>query len=115
MFAMDEEMEFLLESAIAHANQMAMEEAEMFNVLREDVEQAAEDASRALRQKKARTQAHMSVVFVSRESAERLQSIARIRRLLKEEAIRLSAEILAARAAGSACKTAGKGKKRSRE
>jgi len=117
MFAMDKEMEKLVDSAIKHADMMAMEEANSYHVLDERVEEAAGDAKRILKKKKlGRVDASMSVIFVTPESVERLEFVANLRAFLKEEAKEMVKRILADReaeeASGRKRRSGGKGRKR---
>ncbi len=87
---MDEEMEALIDSAIEDANAKAVEEAEKFDVLSQDIEQIVESAEReykkAKKSKSLPKEAELSVIFVSKDSIEHLKYVQSMREFLKKEA-----------------------------
>ena len=116
----DEEMEQLIDSAIASADAFAMENAKQFQVLDSNIKEVIEDSESFLRdEKRARTDVGMSLIFVSQEAIEHLKYVQNLREFLQEEAQKMIKDIMAKRNAKKTSeegKKAGKsGKKRARK
>lgn len=108
----DEEMENLIDDAIDHAEEMAMESAKQFDVTSEHIGKVIEDSERSMKRvKRVKTDIGLSLIFVSKEAIEYMKYVQNLREFLKMEASRMVEEILEKRKKeGSATR----GKKRSR-
>lgn len=105
----DEEMENLIDDAIDHAEEMAMESAKQFDVTSEHIGKVIEDSERSM--KRVKTDIGLSLIFVSKEAIGHMKYVQNLREFLKMEASRMVEEILEKRKKeGSATR----GKKRSR-
>jgi hypothetical protein len=91
----DEEMENMIDRAIDHADDLAMESAKRFDVTSENIGEVIEDSERSM--KKSKTDVGMSLIFVSAEAIEHLKYVQNLREFLKVEASRMVAEIVAKR------------------
>lgn len=108
----DEEMEQLIDNAIASANVFAMENAKQFQVLDSNIKEVIEDSESFLRdEKRARTDVGMSLIFVSEEAIEHLKYVQNLREFLQMEASRMVKEIMEKRSRGE---TTVRGKKAAR-
>lgn len=103
-FEMDNEMISLIDDAIEDASEKAMEEAEQYHVLSQDIESVVISAEREYKKAKKNKPskgAELSVIFVSAESIEHLKYVQSMREFLKKEARKMVAELLAKREQGS--------------
>lgn len=110
---MDEEMEALVDNANRDASVKAMEEAEGFHVLSQDVDEVVESAEKSYKRARGgeqdeQSEAELSVIFVTPSSIEHLKYVQSMRKFLKKEARKMVAKLLAERA------QKGKGKKKAR-
>jgi hypothetical protein len=110
---MDEEMEALVDSANCDANAKAMEEANEFHVLSQDVDEVVESAEKSYKRMRGdeqgeQAEAELFVIFVTPSSIEHLKYVQSMRKFLKKEARKMVAKLLAERA------QKGKGKKKAR-
>lgn len=91
-------MEKLIDNAVCHAEELAMESAKQFDVTSENIGKVIEDSERSINKgkcwKKAKTEVGMSLIFVSKEAIEHLKYVQNLREFLKIEASRMVAEIL---------------------
>lgn len=97
---MDDEMMALVKSANDDARAKAMEKAEEFDVLSQDVDKVLESAEREYKRKRCEEtgEAELSVIFVSASSIEHLKYVQSMRKFLKKEARKMVKELLAKRA-----------------
>lgn len=106
----DEEMEKLIDNAIASADKFALESAKEFEVLDSNIKEVIEDSERAL--KRSKTDIGMSLIFVSEEAIEHLRYVQSLREFLQAEARRMMDDIMKKRKMEKATKS---GKKRARK
>lgn len=106
----DEEMEKLIDNAIASADKFAMESAKEFDVLNSNIKEVIEESESAL--KRSKTDVGMSLIFVSEEAIEHLRYVQSLREFLQAEACRMMDDIMKKRKMGKATKS---GKKRARK
>lgn len=88
----DEEMEKLIDNAIASADKFALESAKEFEVLDSNIKEVIEDSERAL--KRSKTDIGMSLIFVSEEAIEHLRYVQSLREFLQAEARRMMDDIM---------------------
>lgn len=97
---MDDEMEALVDSANNDARAKAMEIAEEFDILSQDVDKVLDSAEKEHKRKRGSEpgEAELSVIFVTASSIEHLKYVQSMRKFLKKEARKMVKELLAKRA-----------------
>ena len=114
-FELDNELLDMIDNANSNAEKIAMETAEKYDVLSEDIDRVVKKAKKALQTDtgvEVEEDVEISVVFVSKESLTHLKYVQSLRSYLKREAQKMVKEVLRKREAE--IKEARKGKKRAR-